>query len=177
MSLIVNWRRIPPWIPPESAGIPEFRLIPADPPRNTWIPWIPPGFRGESVGEWKVLTSTPYGPSPSHREVKILWRAWCSGSFFRKCQMKEGIKQCSKACPRPTIRLRIFLTDLSVQNSLLLTRGALLVLDGIDLHWHSLVIPIGWMEPVPRWINLIMLYDFTPLVFIIAQERFPKGDS
>jgi len=36
MSLIVNWRWIPPRIPLESARIPEFQLIPVDSPRNTW---------------------------------------------------------------------------------------------------------------------------------------------
>jgi len=41
MSLIVNWRQIPPWIPQESAGIPEFQLIPVDSPR------IPGGISGE----------------------------------------------------------------------------------------------------------------------------------
>ena len=40
--------------PPESAGILEFQLIPADSPWNTQIPWILPGFRGESVGEWRI---------------------------------------------------------------------------------------------------------------------------
>jgi len=79
MSLIVNWRRIPPRIPLESAGIPEFRLIPADSPRNTWIPWIPPGIRGESVGEWKVLP---------------LWYQWqfhsiLGGDFNRKINNYE----------------------------------------------------------------------------------------
>jgi len=54
----VNWRWIPSRIPP------EFRLIPADSPRNTQNPWIPPGFRGESVGEWKVLEA-----EDRHKEI------------------------------------------------------------------------------------------------------------
>ena len=76
-------------------------------------------------------TSTLYGPLPSRKEVKILRRVWCS-EFCRKCQTKEGIKRCSKVCTGTIVEVRVFLTDLSVQNSLLLTRGALLVQDGID---------------------------------------------
>ena len=44
--------------------------------------------------------------------------------------------------------------------------------------WSSLVIPIRWMEPVPKWINLVMLYDFMPLVsisrFLFVQSSIEK---
>jgi len=50
MSLIVNWRQIPPRIPLESARIPEFRLIPAD---SLDSPQIPGGISGgmKSIGK------------------------------------------------------------------------------------------------------------------------------
>lgn len=79
-------------------------------------------------------SSNPYGPSPSRREVKQIQRALCSGSFCRKCFAKEGIKQCSKVCIRAIVT--IFLTNLSVQNNLLLTRGALSVQNGWDIYSH-----------------------------------------
>ena len=73
MSLIVNWRRIPPRIPPESAGIPEFRRIPADSPRNTWIPGgISGGMKSIApVSMAMVLAIRSYFPFNAAPHVKF----------------------------------------------------------------------------------------------------------
>ena len=63
MSLIVNWRRIPPWISPDSARIPEFRLIPVD---SLDSPRIPGGISSDCQGFWN-----PHGLRVGYRRVRV----------------------------------------------------------------------------------------------------------